>query len=396
MLAFVLASSCTDQALVDGQNEIAAEVRALRLAMAQAPANAPATAAPVLQREALTAALLPLREVLDGLAAQQRELETRQLALTQELQRWSQLLAQSVTGANRTETEALTARLVQLEAALKQQDARHQEVEKLIGGALDRTADRHEDFLRRLDGTTPATGSPAPVPTTPAKEATTGPGAPSPGNGEAGAGTRKTSALDPGLGSDLQMRKPRRDTTAWWIGLLGAAVAVGAVFAWRLARSPAPRPVHREQQPAAPGEGVDPGVEELWAAAAMLGEAVGRLKQGRDEGLDPDDVFVLDEGPPEPSAPVSSLPPPRLAAPVPPPPPTRPGPKAIHRRLPAQNPALAAQNVLRALADDPRVLCRPEPTATVLLDAVDVTFAVLPELSPGELSHLEQRLRDAV
>jgi hypothetical protein len=53
------------------------------------------------------------------------------------------------------------------------------------------------------------------------------------------------------------------------------------------------------------------------------------------------------------------------------------------------------QSVLEILGGDPRVLQRPEPTIRCGADTLEVTFRVVPDLPPGERSHLEQRLRDA-
>jgi hypothetical protein len=392
LTAGLFATGCSDPAVADGQQEIAAELRALRIALQASERNVPAPTA--IDRQAFTAALAPLREVLDSLVAQQHELQTRQLALTQELQRWSQLLAQSVTGGNRTEVEALTARLQQFEATLKAQEARHQEVEKLLGGALDRTADQLDAFLRKLEATIPANGS---TPATPGSGTTSPPGS------APDAPARKTGALEPGPGDSPG--RTRRNTTAWWLGLLGTAGFAGAVFVWRWRRSAAAGTAPGAESTVVDrGEDAhDPAVEELWAAAAMLGEAVGKLKAnqqaaggagptGLDDGIGLAEVFVLDE---EPRA---------TAGPAAPATPREPGegpgarasPPLLRCRLAARDPAQAVAVVLRALADDPRVLQRPVPTATAARDAIDVAFAVLPGLSPGERSHVEQRLRDVL
>ena len=382
MLAAALwVGSCTDQATIDGQQEIAGELRALRTAL-QANARPATTGPAALDAQAFAAALAPLREVLDGLAAQQRDLQTRQLALTQELQRWAQLLAQSVTGGHRAESEALTARLQELEAALKQQQTRHQEVEKLLGGALDRTAEKLEEFLKRLEAAVPAqdTQPPAPEPA-----------------------VRKTSALEPGPGADAPTRA-RRNATAWWLGLLGTAGLAAAVCVWRWRRSAAARGAATAPEPAA---GVvhdgahDPGVQELWAAAAMLGEAVGKLKANQqaagasaapeyqDEGIDPAEVFVLDEEVPAPAtAPAVPVPAPATA-------PARSAPPTLRCRVPATDPVEAVAKALHTLADDPRVLRRPAPKATAGQDAIEVTFAVLPHLHASERLQLRSAVQQA-
>ncbi len=53
-------------------------------------------------------------------------------------------------------------------------------------------------------------------------------------------------------------------------------------------------------------------------------------------------------------------------------------------------------DVLLLLGTDPRVLRRPQPTVSVHANVLEVHFAVLPALPPGERGQLEQRLRDAV
>ena len=153
LLAVVASFGACSESAAGGSREVAGELRALRQAMQQA---APATPGPAIDRNQIGAALEPLREVMTALGQEQRELQARQLTLTQELQRWSQLLAQTATGATRSESEALTARLQTLEATLKAQDERHRQVEELLGRALDRTADRLDEFLHRLGADAPA------------------------------------------------------------------------------------------------------------------------------------------------------------------------------------------------------------------------------------------------
>ncbi|MBP8300591.1 MAG: hypothetical protein KA020_09520 [Planctomycetes bacterium] len=60
------------------------------------------------------------------------------------------------------------------------------------------------------------------------------------------------------------------------------------------------------------------------------------------------------------------------------------------------NPDRAMADVLLLLGTDPRVLRRPQPTVSVHANVLEVHFAVLPALPPGERGQLEQRLRDAV
>jgi len=217
----------------------------------------------------------------------------------------------------------------------------------------------------------------------------------------------------------------------------------------------------------------EPEVEELWTAAALLGEAIGRIKQSGGtlpDGLQQALAPVVQPQPPSPLAapepivepvveaptPPSDPPQPELPEPaqaaaqleqperpepepqadfelddelfvidededaeqdfreqqgatvpheVPPPPPVRPSvseptvrmprPDSITCRVPAQDVAAAAGQVLDLLGDDPRVLVQPAPRVERRSDALEVSFSLLPDLPAGERALLEQRLRDA-
>jgi hypothetical protein len=385
-LVGLTALAACNQGSDDASIEVAAELRALRLTLQQA------RPAPAVEKGQFAEALAPLRDVLDRLVAEQKELHTRQLTLTEELQRWSQLLAQQVTGQSRADSEALLARLQQLEAALQAQDARHREVENLLGGALDRTADRLEDFLQRL----------------PARPGQPGGGAaetkPPDGKVEGGVGApvRESKPDEPKppeskVGrTDAGARARRQAANAWWIAVLSAATLVGLGFAWRLRRSAAAEFRNREPMP-----GPDRGVDEIWAAAAMLGEAVGRLRDTAnaqagepepqpgpgDETID-DDVFVIDDDPVEEAADDAATAAPTSAVVVA-------APTAVSLHVRAADPLRALAAVQMALVEDPRVLRRPAPAVTVRGDGVDVRFSVLPTLPAGQRAHVEQRVRDA-
>lgn len=427
--------SCSDPG-IDAAAEVAAELRSLRI-MLQANGGQ-AVAAPAVDRAQITNALSPLREALGGLAADQKELQSRQLVLTQELQRWSQLLAQNVTSQAHTEVEALVARLQQLEATLKAQDQRHREVEALLGGALDRTADKLEDFLKRLPsqpGATPAEAKDKDaVPGAAGAESAAPPVAPA--SKQAGSGEKV------GVKVGAMPRPGRHAQTWWWLGVVGLAGLFGLGFAWRLRRGgragSAVGQAPRGDPAAEEGPGFDRGVEEIWAAAALLGEAVGRLREaespatarlpeaglgsqpgpaspegGVPEGEWPtdDDYFVLEdgdleEGETEPAEPPAESPAEPKVAEVAPaeaapavvlPRPLEPArPAELACRLRVANPDRAMADVLLLLGSDPRVLRRPQPTVSVHANMLEVHFAVLPALPLGERGQLEQRLRDAV
>lgn len=408
--------ACSDSA-TDGSREVAGELRALRLAMQQA---APATPGSGIDRHQIGAALEPLREVMTALGQEQRELQARQLTLTQELQRWSQLLAQTATGAARGESEALTARLQTLEATLKAQDERHRQVEELLGRALDRTADRLDEFLHRLgaDAAAPVDGGKAAVPA-----GTGGEPAPAPGTAERTAPAPKAGEIAPA--SAGSPRTSRQAQVVWWL-LLATAGATVLGVAWRWRRGSTARGGEAPAGGAPAGAGFDRGAEEIWAAAALLGEAVGRLREATDPGGLPnpaptvvpvpaaaqaaepepepdvaeyagDDVFVIDEAVEVSEAPAELAPVPQAAAPGRPQIlPRMAPPDQLDCHLRAGDPARAMANVLLLLAGDPRVLRRPQPTVALRGDGIDVHFAVLPALPMGERTALEQRLRDAV
>ena len=391
--AAALGSGC---ARTEGVEELAGELRALRLQLRSSGPAAPAAT----DAKAMAQALAPLREVLDGLAASQRELQGKQLALTQELQRWSQLLVESTNGAHADQGKALGARLQQLETALQEQGERHRQVEGLLQGALDRTADRLESFLRQIETLTPP---PRPVGLDREPQPT-----PAPAAGNAG-----TAAPNRGEGSSpnpptAPTAIPREaGLSAWlWTTLTLSATAVSFVC-WRAAQVGGRRP---KLAVAAESPIAEPATQDLWEAAALLGEVVGRLRATAMPGqavvvAEPavgpepvtsgeiEDLFVLeDDGEPIPArGPVAE---PKIAAmPVATLPST--APLSVTCQLQPRDLPSAVGAVRRLLGEDPRVLRRPEPVLTPNGATLLVCFALLPGLPPGERSQLEQRLRDA-
>jgi hypothetical protein len=366
-----------------GDAEVAAELRALRQSLVAAGRD-PARASPGSGAE-IAAALTPLREALAGLVANQRELQQQQLALTQELQRWSGLLVAQTGGAGRDDWQALTHRLQQLEAAIDTQAARQREAETLLRDALERTADHLERFLDRVGvpvdsppgDAPPPSGTPA-VPPDRAAETPAG-GGPVDGG--------RTGQWAPGNRGSL-----------WWGGAVAVGLLCGVICLrrWRRAGVPGVRRV--DEVAPTPGVG-GADVQEIWAAAALLGEAVGRLREaqaGDAGGVAVTEPMVVDEEPivlddellrPV-GADVATAAPPGPAA-------TRSEPIAASCRLPAEDPVRSMQVVLQILQQDPRVLRRPEPAVRCARDGLEVSFRLVPELPPGDRSHLEQRLRDA-
>jgi hypothetical protein len=439
--ALVLLSSCSDPTPPD--NEIATELRALRAVLLQqqkSGASALPTAATPADRTQVTTALQPLREVLDGLVESQRELQTSQVTLTQEMQRWSQLLVETATGARQEEAKAMTQRLQQVEKTLQEQDKRHREVEALMQGALERTADRLEDFLRRLEGTV-RPGTPPDEKGTPASKPPIKNGselAPGSNGAPPAAGTQPPASgggEEDKSGQDRVggIRPPRHWSVFWWTLPLVIAASLGVAFLLRQKRrsnrsvvAPAATRLGTERAETRLARDLD-GVQEIWAAAAMLSEAVDRLKQPSTsqekpppppapppqpattaaDGVDQAEVSVLGEErekrvvPPAPAAPETAT------RPAHEPTATRSAParaglgvnpkhnSAVRCRIPGASTQAQAE-LLRLLADDSRVLRRPEPVMATTPTAVEVAFEVLPGLPASERSQIEQRLRDAV
>ena len=438
LAALVAVAACSPSSSELG--EVAAELRALRL---QARSASPPDAGAPQVAEALS----PLRTALDGLLATQRDLQAQQVELAREMHRWTQLAAQPANAARSEEGLALAKRLQELEQKMAQQETRHREVETLLRGALDRTSERLESFLLQLQSLprpTPAgdNASPASLATPPAAGASE----PKQGTVDTGSGARAGGAGSrPGLSAPV----------GWWILLLGSVLVGGhlCVRAWR-GRGAHAVPGRDAAGDAQQAHGAAPqavpapapqSAEEIWAAAALLGEAVDRLRRGKDAvpnaprpprqppgdldfagldaGLDDRDLFVV-EGLDDPGVTADAVEPVPAARPVlvptPEAPPVAPAAAAptsreavamprmvasvLPRRAPAQlsfrlrprDPAHACSALLKILREDPRVLQRPEPRVQGTGPEVVCQFAVLPGLPAGECSVLEQRLRDSV
>jgi hypothetical protein len=391
LLALLPLAACGEVAPSVGE-ELVAELRALRRqqALLSARAEAPAADAAAL-RQALELSLQPMRDVVQGLARQQQELQDRQLALTQELQRWSKLLVESVAADRTEESQALTGRLQQLEQRLSAQDAHQREVEALMQRALEHTAVQLEEFLRRVSGGASAGATNTPPP---------------------GAADADALPLEPQALSPRGNRRGSIDRWAWF-----ALVAMAAGAGWwfvRQSRRAAPLPPLAPAEPP-PADRVDlasgadlapalslpsgllrPDAEapEIWAAAALLGEAVGRLRQqpppgaapspppaataagpAEDDAVEADDLFVLEGLDPEPRAG---------------------GPAPVRMLLPGVAELRALAEVPRLLAGEPAVLRQPAPVVRPVAGGSEVLVALLPWTPGGERGRIEQRLRDAL
>lgn len=403
LLALVFCASCSP-APTSELADVAGELRAMRLQLRSASTAGPDVATGVAN------AMAPLREVLQGIVATQREQERRQMQLAQEVQRWGHLVAESLAPAKGEEARAVAARLQELEQKLKEQDERHHEVEELLGTALDRASEQLDRFLRRLPVPTSAEEPPR------AAEGGAVPVAPTPGN------------VPPA---------PRQSRVWLWVGLLGLSLAASAVLfglAWRMRGAAAgPGGAARDRKsdvplgnlvrPTTTEVAAEPGADRLWAAAALLGEAVETLRARQaaaqaqpsapaSETLDDlsiEDLFVV-EGLDDASEPAdlgpeqvpASAP---AAAPVPPKAPDAPAsepsakrafPEEVTVRMRAKDGKAAQHDLLRILHGDPRILQRPAPRLEADGGQLVVRFALLPGLPAGERSVLEQRLRDSV
>ena len=169
------------------------------------------------------------------------------------------------------------------------------------------------------------------------------------------------------------------------------------------------------------GDGDERSTEEIWAAAALLGEAVDRLRNQQSSpaasgsasasesadalgssavgATEDEEVYVVDglddegldddEGP---SSELTSLSPALPATKLP----GRGQPLRVTCRLRPRDVTTASHVVLALLKADPRVLRRPEPSLHDTAGELLVSFALVPGLPAGERSVLEQRLRDCV
>ena len=105
LATLVAAAACSPSSSELG--EVAAELRALRLQARSAPPSAA-------DKPQVAEALSPLRMALDGLLATQRDLQSQQVELAREMQRWSQLVGESANAARSEEGRALARRLQEI------------------------------------------------------------------------------------------------------------------------------------------------------------------------------------------------------------------------------------------------------------------------------------------
>lgn len=151
--ALLGAAACRDP-VAPGADEVAAELRAMRLALAA--------------RSEGSAGAEALRGQLAGLATAQRATEARQAELQRDLATWMQAVAADAGARRAQEAEQLRLRLDELELALRQQRERQRAMEDALLQGLDRAALRIDGMIDRLAPGGPAPASdPAASPTAP-------------------------------------------------------------------------------------------------------------------------------------------------------------------------------------------------------------------------------------
>jgi hypothetical protein len=475
-------SSCEPRTVeIQGLDELTSEIRSQRLLNRRRDGDAQRGAGdPNIEAKQIHLAMDPLREALAQLASSQRDLSGRQATLTQEMRRWTQLLVASMQSGDSEEAKKLSKRLADLENTIAAQDVRHREVEEMLGSALDRTADQLEDFLKRLGAGLTDSGTekaqeakPTNGPDDAVKAATPRTAAP-PAGGQAGAPDKqppRPSDAPPARSSRANGDGEQASLDWLWLTLALLSMGAGIVLlrgnrkrsrVTPAARSPVVDPALQEsslatgesawpqalaedpeKQPAPDGE-ADPEIEELWATAALLGEAIGRLKETSDPSA-PDDptsraapeldelddiVIVADAGidadahidarrgadfevvqdasdsPPsgdpmrsqqieaarpslveQAAAPTAAEDRPELLEST--------GLKApLTCRLSLPSSPQTEDRVRRLLGADPRVLISPAPQIHSAMGGLEVSFALIPGLPDGERSLLEQQLRE--
>ncbi|MGE3175049.1 MAG: hypothetical protein AB7O97_20645 [Planctomycetota bacterium] len=307
------------------QSALLDELRSLRAALA-----------PPVDQRSLDRALLPLQESIQALGREQGGLQQRQQALSDELSRWTMYFAltgragappvpwqwpmpgspdarqpgfsPTSPGTQAQPTDpGLMARLDQLEALLRGQSQRQQDLEAVVTRSLDATSQHVEALLgdlqqMRLAATAPATGAPTAQPNArpDAPPAGTAPDGSRAADAALTGGTRPaasrptpgaTADTDADADADADAARLADDAAQreaaflgerarlhqeWLIAVLAVGLLAIVFLGWRLLRQPArPRQPDPEPDPQSPG---DMSTDELWAAAGLLSEAVGRLR----------------------------------------------------------------------------------------------------------------------
>ena len=154
--AIALAFAACGESTSSAPAEIAAELRAMRLALAA--------------RDTSPVGVEALRARLVALAEMQRTSEARQAELQRELAAWTQKLANEADAARAAEVRQLRARFDELDAALQQQRVRQSELEHELLQGLDRATKQLDGMLDRAippAGAEPGEGERTPPPPAP-------------------------------------------------------------------------------------------------------------------------------------------------------------------------------------------------------------------------------------
>ena len=387
-----LAHSCAPDPAVQ---QLVEEVRAARMQR-----RAESTSAPTVQatRDLVEATVAPVGEVLSSVSKAQRELAGRQAELAAELQRWTQLVATEAAPEDGALLASLQQRLQALEAALAAERVRQDELESTVGAVVTRLSDQLTDFLGRLETLQEHRLEAAVEPLV----------------------TRREDASD----------RPSNLWPLWGVAFLAIGAGVWLMLPSTSARAgkrreraalaptaPPDEPTPRDAGPTADSR--EPDVEQLWHTAAMLGEAIGKIKRAdagqvlpastrppaapaaanqatvasgasaagasSPDAADPGDrapVSGADRGDADADA---SGPRPRPGFPS----------GSVSWSLRVRDASAVQARLLQMLRRDRRVLRQPTPVVEVAGDSLNVAFAWMPETPAGERALLEQKLREA-
>jgi hypothetical protein len=262
--ALIAFSACGERSSL-GAEEVAGELRALRLAMAARSEGAAGSDA--------------LRGQLVALAAAQRATEARQAELQRDLASWLQAAAGDASARRAEEARQLQQRLDDLELALRQQRDRQRALEDALLQGIERAGQRIDGMLDRLAPLPSAApvgaegaGSATDATAVPAK-------APEPASAGAPAGGKvqaDAAAPDAAAGGAASAATAR--VRAVWVGL----AALGAISAsWWIRREVL---AARRERVRGPSEGVP--TDSIAAFEALAAAAAGALAtpQPRDAG----------------------------------------------------------------------------------------------------------------
>ena len=390
-----LAHSCAPDPAVQ---QLVEEVRAARLQR-----RAESTSSPTVQatRDLVEATVAPVGEVLASVSKAQRELAGRQAELAAELQRWTQLVVTEAAPEDGALLASLQQRLQALEAALAAERVRQDELESTVGAVVTRLSDQLTDFLDRLEAL------------------------------QEHRSERPEAAVAPLVtrGEDAGDR-PSNLWPLWGVAFLAIGAGVWLMLPSTSARagkrreraalSPTGPPEESTPRDAGPtADSQEPDVEQLWHTAAMLGEAIGKIKRAdagqvlpastrppaapaaanqatAASGASAAGASSPDAADPGNRAPVSAADRGDADAEAPGPRP-RPGfpSGSVSWSLRVRDAYAVQARLLQMLRRDRRVLRQPAPVVEVAGDSLNVAFAWMPETPAGERALLEQKLREA-